>query len=34
MDEVKNRNGVNEDYIPGKRTHEVTDEDLKRVIKD
>ena len=33
MDEVKKRNGVSEDYIPGKRNHSFTEDDIKRVVK-
>ena len=33
MDEVKKRNGLSDDFIPGKRNHEFTDDDIKRVVK-
>ena len=33
MNEVKKRNGLSSDFIPGKRNHEFTDEDIQRVVK-
>ena len=33
MDEVRGRNGLSESFIPGKRNHTFTEEDLNRVLK-
>ena len=33
MDKVKNRNGLGDGFVAGKRSHAFTDTDLKREIK-